>query len=831
MNDRGPEIAAGMSLTAGDRLGPYEILAPLGAGGMGEVYRGRDPRLRREVAIKIVSDRIANDPESLGRFEQEARAVAALSHPNILAIHDFNTDGKISFAVTELLHGETLRDRLARERLSWRKAVEIAAAVADGLASAHGLGIVHRDLKPANIFLTKDGQVKILDFGLAEYEPSVGREGSQVETARLGAVTAGTIGYMAPEQVTGAPVDARSDIFALGCILYEMISGNRAFLRSSTGETLAAILRDEPADLSGSTRTFPVAIANVIRRCLQKSPDERFQSARDLSFALREIPGTSEVAGSAIPSRRSAFALSIAAFVSLAVIGGWLAIRSDRAPKVSEVTSATIRSLAVLPLTNLSGDPAQEYVADGITEQLIADLARLSGIRVTSQTSSMSFKGVKKPLPQIARALGVDGIVEGSVVRSGDRIKITTELIDANNDRHLWGETYERDVKDILSLQREIARAVATNISVQLTPQARSHLEDRRPIDPRSFDALIRGRYSFNKGSRDDLFRAVDQFQQALDADPTNAEAYAGLSETYAMIGYWNYQAPRDSFPKAKASALRALEMDPDSAQAHSALGYIHLYYDWDFAGAEEEFTKAIALNENLASAHRYYAIYLAAMLRPTESRREAAAARTLDPLSVAIATDSGFVMYYERDYANATKTLQDAIAMNPKAPGPHFWLGRVYQALGRYDEAAAEYKAAESGISKLPALFAGLGHMDAVTGKRAEAEQVLKQIDAMGKSGYVSPYAPALVYLGLGDKEKTLALLTRCLDERTNWMVWLLKDPRWDPMRSDPRFQEIVRKVGFPEDARDRARHGMALSGNAHAGVTVTHRFTDRVL
>lgn len=791
-----------MSLAAGDRLGQYEIVAPLGAGGMGEVYRAHDTRLGREVALKIVSDAIAHDPQLLRMFEREAKAVAALSHPNILAIHDFNAEGQVSFAVMELLRGESLRERLGRENLSWRKSAEIAAAVADGLASAHDVRIVHRDLKPANIFLTRDGQVKILDFGLAEYEQPAAPGGSPDDkTEKLQAPAAGTIGYMAPEQVSGASIDTRADIFALGCVLYEMIGGRPAFRRSSAAETLAATLRDEPADLSESARTFPPSVANVIRRCLQKSPDERFQSARDLGFALREILRTSDVATSAPPARRNALALSVAAFLSLAIIVGWFAIRSPR-----EVKSGTIHSLAVLPLANLSGDPAQEYVADGITEQLTSDLARLSGVRVTSQTSSMSFKGVKKPLPDIARMLGVDGIVEGSVIRLGDRIKISTELIDARSDQHLWAGTYERDVRDVFTLQREIARALAANIVAELTPEARRQLADPRSIDPRSFDALIRGRYSFNKGSRDDLFRAVDQFQEALDADPTNSQAYAGLAEAYALIGYWNYLAPHDSFPNAKAAALRALEIDPNSAQAHAALGYIHLYYDWDFAGAEAEFRRAIALNPSLASAHRYYAIYLAAMLRATESTREAALARSLDPLSVPIATDSGFVMYYERDYDKATKALKDAIAMNPKAPGPHFWLGRVYQAEGRYDEAAAEYKVAEPGVSKLPALFAGLGHMYAITGKQAQAEQVLQELEAMGKTGYVSPYAPALVYLGLGDRETTLRLLNRCFDERTNWMVWLLKDPRWDPMRSDPRFQEIVRKVGFPAAAQSRA-------------------------
>ena len=789
-----------LTLAVGARLGPYQIIAPIGAGGMGEVYRALDTRLGREVAIKIVSKRISADSRSLQRFEEEAKAIASLSHPNILAIHDFGTEGGIAYAVMELLDGESLADRLARERISWRKSLEIVSAVSAGLASAHARRIVHRDLKPANIFLTRDGQVKVLDFGLAtRLEPAQATAGS--ETATQPDRVAGTIGYMSPEQITGAAADSRSDLFAVGCILYEMVSGRRAFDRPSAAETMAAILRDEPKDLAETPAAVPPALISVIRRCLEKNPGERFQSAADLGFALQGLSGSSASSPSPPATHGSRFAIVVAAVVALVAVAAlWLAL-SHR----FSFARSGIKTLAVLPMTNVSGDTSQEYLADGVTEQLISDLARISDLRVTSQTSSMSYKGTKKPLPQIAGELSVDAIVEGSVVRSGDRVRITAELIDAGSDKHLWSETYERDVNDMLSLQREIAVAVTRHLGPALA-QAGSRVADARSIDPRSFDAYLRGRYSFNKGGRDDLFRAADQFQQALDADPTNAQAYVGLAETYALIGYWNYLSPGDSFPKARAAATRALEIDPNSAAAQAALGYIDMYYGWDFKAADSEFRKAIAENPNLASAHRYYAIYLASMLRPVESQREASVARTLDPLSVPVVTDSGFVMYYDRDYDKAIKTLRDAIALNPKAPGPHFWLGRVYQAQTRYDDAAAQYKLATPGISKLPALLAGLGHMYAITGRRSEALQVLQQIETMSKNSYVSPYAPALVYLGLGEKEKTLALLDRCLGERTNWMVWLLKDPRWDPMRSDPRFLEIVRKVGFPEEAQARA-------------------------
>jgi serine/threonine protein kinase/tetratricopeptide (TPR) repeat protein len=796
-----------MKLSAGFRLGPYEIVAPLGAGGMGEVYRGRDTRLGREVAIKIISGQVAHDPQSITRFEQEAKAVASLSHPNILAIHDFGTENDIVFAVMELLHGESLAERLARERLSWRTAVEIAMSVADGLASAHARGIIHRDLKPANIFVTTDGQVKILDFGLAKLqrEPTPNDETTAgMKTERRPEPVVGTIGYMSPEQVTGASIDVRSDIFSLGCVLYEMIQGTRAFQGSSVGEVLAAILRDNPDDLTDSGGRYPAGIASVIRRCLQKNREERFQSARDLSFALKEIINAPN-RGQSSPPRRIAFYVS-AALAAVLIVAAVLWQAPIR--RALGIGGSRVHSLAVLPLTNMSADRGQDYLADGVTEQLISDLAQLGDIRVTSRTSSMAYKDTKKLMPEIARELGVNAIVEGSVVRTGNRIKITAQLIDGSNDKHIWGETYERDLKDVLTIQREIARAVARSIHLELAPQALSRLDEERSIDPKSFEAFVRGRYLANKLGPENINAAIQEYQHALDSDPTNVLAYAGMAESYARLGYDNDLSPSDSFPKAKAAAQRALELDPNSADAHAVLGYIHMYYDWDFAAADADFRKAIALNPSLADAHHYYAVYLAAMLRPAEANREAAAARLIDPLSVPIASDAGFVMYYDRDYDKAIKTLKDAIAMNPKAAGPHFWLGRSYQAQRHYDQAIAEYKLGGPGISQWPPALGGLGHLYGLMGKRDEANKVLQQIEAASKNGYVTPYAAALVYLGLGNKDKTIELLQRCVAERTNWLVWLLKDPRWDPMRSDTRFQEIVKAVGFPEDARSRAPH-----------------------
>lgn len=501
------------------------------------------------------------------------------------------------------------------------------------------------------------------------------------------------------------------------------------------------------------------------------------------------------------PGPRRALWVIAASALSAAVLVTAAAVRQHATPPRLPAT------LAVLPFRNLSGTSAEDYLADEVTEQLTTNLARLRIFRVTSRTSAMTYTATKKSLPQIARELGVDAVVEGSVLRTGDKVRVTAQFIDARTDQHLFSQTYDCEVRNILTLQSVIARDIAFNrngedprtFSLPPHPQAAG-------VNIDSYRAYIAGEYFLNKRGKNDLLKSVDEFRRALDADPTSAAAYAGLASAYAQIGYFNYLAPHDAFPKAKAAALRALELDPGSAEAHASLGYIHMYYDWDFPRAEFEFRKAIALNPSLAVAHHDYAVYLAAMLRPIEAEREMATAHLIDPLSVLVATDMGFILYYDRSYTRAAAALRDAIAMNPNASGAHFWLGRVYQAEKRYADAAAEYRAGGPGVSQWPPALAGLGHMYGILGEEEKARNVLNELNVMSRTQYVTPYAATLVNLGLSDKERTLAMLERCFAERANWLVWLLKDPRWDTMRSDPRFQKIVMRVGFPPAARARS-------------------------
>ncbi|MDQ6707981.1 MAG: serine/threonine-protein kinase, partial [Acidobacteriota bacterium] len=473
-----------MPLAARDRLGPYEILAPLGAGGMGEVYRARDPRLNREVAIKVLPARLANDPQVLARFESEAKAVAALSHPNILAIHDFGTDRGVSYAVTELLEGETLRSHLGRSALPWRKAVEIGIAIADGLASAHSKGIVHRDLKPENIFLTSDGRVKILDFGLARWTAPQASGQSDMPTLTQEGVIMGTAGYMSPEQIRGTPADARSDIFSLGCVLYEMVAGRRAFSRETSAQTMAAILEAQPTDIATTGKQVPAGLERAIAHCLEKNPQRRFHSAHDLGLALR---GTLEASESSRPFPLGWVAAAVAVIALMAAV-----YRSTGRAK-------PIDSLAVMPFVNVGGDPNTEYLSDGITENLINNLSQLPTLRVLPRSLVFGYKGREMDPRKVGRDLHVRAILTGKVVQRGDGLHIQTELVDVAEVSQLWGQQYDREFTEILAVQEEIARHVSEKLRLRPTGEEQKRMDKRSTENTEAYRLYLKGRYYWSR--------------------------------------------------------------------------------------------------------------------------------------------------------------------------------------------------------------------------------------------------------------------------------------------------------------------------------------------
>jgi len=793
-----------VTLTSGSKLGPYEILGPLGAGGMGEVYRARDPRLDRGVAIKVIPEEVSTDPDRLRRFQQEAKAAGALSHPNILDVHDVGTHEGCPYVVTELLEGQTLRERLGGSALSVRRAAEYGLQIARGLAAAHEKGIVHRDLKPENLFVTKANVVKILDFGLAKVTRPLKSAGGSEDTTSVAPLTdvgtvMGTVGYMSPEQIRGEDVDHRSDIFSFGVVLYELLAGGRPFRGTTPADVMAAILKEDPPQLSATIRTVPAALERIVSRCLDKNPEERFQSARDLAFDLEAVAMTGRPVA---PTRR--WLLTSGAVVALFALAVGLNVGGLRQLlPVPKAGRTLVEAIAVLPLENLSGDADQEYFADGMTEALIADLAKIRGLRVISRTSVMHYKGVRKPLREIADELGVDAVIEGSVLKSGNRVRITTKLIQVDPERHLWAERYERDLRDILALQGQVARAIAQEIRAALSPEEERRLANVRPLDPEAHEAYLRGRFLWQKRIPADMLRAIEYLQRAIDLDPEYALAYADLSVCYGslggIIGY--VFPPREAWQKARTLAQRSIDIDPTMAEGHAVLGWVLSMFDWNWLRAEREHRKALELNPSLASARSSLALHLSKMGRHREALEETRRAQDLDPLGLETLIGPGYILYAARRYDEAISQLQDLLALHPRVPIAHRCLGFAYGAKQMHDEAIGELREAVAltGRSSIHDL-ALLGSAYAAAGKRNDALEILQELEELSSRRYVPAHARFLVHLYMGNKDEACSWLEKAHEER-DWSLGYLKvEPGYDPFRSEACFQDVLRRMSFPE-------------------------------
>ncbi len=791
-----------MSPSAGTKLGPYEIVSPLGAGGMGEIYRARDPRLGRDVAIKVLPEHLSRDPHALARFEREARAVAALSHPNILAIFDVGSDHGITYAVTELLEGETLRSHLERGALSWRRTAEIGAAVADGLSAAHSKGIIHRDLKPENIFLTADGRTKVLDFGLARWKPATSTEGETAAATETEAGTMmGTVGYMSPEQVRGTTADAPSDIFSLGCVLYEMIAGRRAFARETAAQTMTAILEQHPPALDSAAQ-IPKELNRVVARCLEKNPLERIQSARDLSLALRDLTsGSGQYRGAAVrPRRWLAAAASMA--IALVIVGAAGAYWSSRSGNPTG-------SIAILPFVNANGNPDMDYLGEGITESLINSLSQVPNLAVMSRNAVFRYKGRETDAQAAGRSLKVQAVVTGRVVQRADGLAISAELIDVRNNRQLWGEQYNRKLADILTVQEEISIEISDKLRFKLTGEEKKRLTRRYTQNTDAYQLYMRGRYYWNKKTPDGFNKGIEQFQKAIEVDPNYAPAYAGMAALYNNLANYNFALvpPREAWAKAKVAATRALQIDETLAAAHASLALVAYQFEWDWPAAEKEFKRAIELDPGSSSTYEpspsstyhWYSHYLMTMRRIEESFRTGRHALELDPTDLANNAHQGWHYLWIRQYDRAIEPLKKAIELDPTFPVGQWYLGLAYEQEGAFQEAIAQFQNCLRITNGRPSMLALLGHAYAVAGQHSEAQAILQQLDAASRQRYVPAYSIAAIYVGLGRKDEAFAWLEKAYAERDSWMDYLGLDPRLDGLRSDPRFADLVRRMNLP--------------------------------
>jgi serine/threonine protein kinase/Flp pilus assembly protein TadD len=783
-NATGPTLPAddaGASPSAFPQLGTrYRIEKELGRGGMGRVFAARDLKLSRDVAIKIVA-RSAPEAEALRRFEQEARAAASLDHPNIIAIYDIGEHESGPFIVSELLRGSTLRGRMAAGRLPLPEVMDYSVQIARGLCAAHAKGVIHRDLKPENLFVTNDGRVKILDFGIAKLmAPPQDAPSASSPATETGAIL-GTVGYMSPEQVRGKPADHRSDFFSFGVILYEMLSGQSAFRRKTALETACAILEDEPPELP---REVPPDLAGIVRRCLRKDPDERFASAQDLLDALAS-------AGAArAPPRRLRSIAVIGAAILAALATAVIARRTMRGGD-----AAGIQKLAVLPLSNLSRDPDQEYFVDGMTDTLIAELGQLSGLRVISRTSSMRYKNTAKPLPQVADELAVDAVVEGSVERSGNAIRMTVQLINARTDTHLWARSYTRDMRDVLSLQDELARAVAAEIRLRLTPHERALFERARSVNPEAYEAYLKGLHYWNAHTGEAMRKAIAEYERAIRLDPAYALARVALSDAYHIFPFNADVPPEDFFPRARQSALEALKADPQLSEAHGSLAFILALHDWDWAGAEREYREAIALNPSNSAARAFYAMTLSLQGKHDEAIAEGLRAKELDPVSPTVGLHLGRIYFFAGQPGRATQLFLNAIEVNPEFWPLHLFLGHVYEQQGLFPQALLELQKAQG-----PSLAAtaSIGHLHAVAGKRAEAAKILDELVARSRAGYLPPSYIARIHTGLGDHDQAISWLDRALAAHDAHLALVGAEPAFGPLRADPRFLSLLRRLNL---------------------------------
>jgi serine/threonine protein kinase/tetratricopeptide (TPR) repeat protein len=748
----------------GEVISRYRIVEQLGEGGMGVVYRAHDEHLGRDVAIKVLRPGALNNDEARRRFRDEARALSRLSHPFISTIYDFDSREGLDYLVMELAEGTTLERILEGGPLPEPRVVALGAKIAEALAAAHDQGVIHSDLKAGNVMVSPKDKVKLLDFGLAQLCCVAAASGETVSEVVVGPV-AGTVAYMSPEQLLGRELDERSDLFSLGILMFEMATGRRPFTASPATALINEILhRPAPTPASIGVRISPW-LERLIAQLLEKDARRRPESAAAVERILREGRGAPEPVTAPAPS----FPVGLA---------------------------GRIESIAVLPLENLSRHPDQEYFADGMTEALITNLAQIRALRVVSRTSVMQYKGARKPLPEIARALQVDAVVEGSVARFGDRVRVTAQLIESATDRHLWARSYERDVRDVLALQAEVAQAIAEEIRVELSREERERLVAHRRVDPDAYEAYLRGRHHWNRRTENETRKAIEYFHAAIAKDPRYAQAYSGLALAYDTMGTYAFLPPAVAFGEASAAASRALEIDPTLAEAHTAIGGVLFAYRWEWEAAERELRQAITLDPNLSSAYHWYSDFLTSMGRTDESLTMILKAQALDPLSLTISMTVGTRHFYARDYDAAIRQQQKTLELDPLfVPGLRN-LGGAYEQKAMYAEAIETYRRAIALSRDDLSASAQLAHALAISGHTEEAQRALADLAEQSKTRYVSPFSVGVVYVGLGEADRAFEYLDEAYRIRDRGMISLRVSPRLDPIRSDPRFTDLLRRM-----------------------------------
>jgi eukaryotic-like serine/threonine-protein kinase len=788
----------------GRQVNQYKVLEKIGEGGMGVVYKAEDTTLRRTVALKFVAPYRVTDEDRKARLLREARAAATLDHPNICTIYEVGEAEGRPFLAMAFVDGPTLAAKIRNNPLAVPEFLELAIQIGEGLKEAHEKGVVHHDIKSSNIMVSAKGQAKLMDFGIAEPE----RPASGIQRIE----PSGTAAYMSPERARGNKGDKRSDIWSFGIVLYEMITGRLPFRAEYEAAVLYAVANEEPEAVEALNPDMPPELSRVIHKALQKEPAERYASVADLVSDLRALRTRLEhptlermlsplgKRGSGGESSRRVW-LGFAVFLALgSAVAWWQLARTASSPGAGGASPRP--SIAVLPLQDLSPQPDQEFFADGMTEELITNLAKIRGLRVIARTSVMQYKGASTSLPEIAAALHVGYVLEGSVARDGERVRISAKLIDPATQQNLWAESYDRSFEGILDLQREVARAIAAEVRVQLTPVELVRLSASRTINTRAYENYLRGRYLGNRRTKEALEQALEYYQAVVANDPSSGLGYSGLADVFTLQAVQGMAPPAEVWPKAKTAAMRALELDDSLAEAHSAMGLIHSFNEWNWDQAEKEFHTAIELNPGDATAHQRYAAMLSRLGRHREAIAEMEQAHELDPLSITINNAVAVCYYMARRYDDAIRQLESNRALSPTYYRTYWNLGRCYLQKKQYPEALENLQKARELSDNNSFMIAAQANGYARAGQNQQAWQLLSDLIETSKKEYVSSMSIALVQIGLGENQSALTWLEKALGEQAGLLVWLKVDPEFDPLRAEPRFQQLLEKVGLGKPA-----------------------------